>query len=263
MISNELNISLIQTSLFWEDKKSNLDSFEKKIQRITSSQPDIVVLPEMFSTGFTMNSASLAETNSGETMQRVVSWSKKYDIAIFGSFIASENGNFYNRGFAALPNSQTFFYDKRHLFSMSGENNIFSPGKTNTIVSYKGWNIALSICYDLRFPIWLRNKQNKYDILLVMANWPESRKDAFNILLKARAIENACYVCGCNRIGKDKDGLNYSGNSQIINYKGNIIAEGNENRDEIITTTLRKEELSLFREKFPVWKDADSFSIID
>jgi omega-amidase len=260
MTNNKLTVSIIQTNIAWENKPSNLTLFEQKIQAC-ASYSDIVLLPEMFTTGFSMNAHELAETKHEQTVQKLKQWAQAGNVMIVGSFIAKEEKNVYNRGFAVLPSQEIYWYDKKHLFSMSGEDSIFTAGKTQCIVPYKGWHIALAICYDLRFPVWLRNTQNAYDMLLVVANWPESRKDAFNTLLKARAIENMCYVCASNRIGTDGNGVRYAGNSQIIDCKGTILADTKEHTEAIISTEINKDSLELFRQKFPAWKDADSFTI--
>ncbi|MBP6230849.1 MAG: nitrilase family protein [Paludibacteraceae bacterium] len=259
MNAETLRVSIVQTSIAWEDKARNLDSFEQKVQSCSSCS-DVVVLPEMFTTGFSMQGASeLAESTTGTTIARVKKWALEGDVLIIGSFIATENNKLYNRAFAVLPNQEIYWYDKKHLFSMSGEDDIFSAGENVCIVPYKGWNIALTTCYDIRFPVWLRNVNNAYDMLVVVANWPASRKEAFNTLLKARAIENLSYVCASNCIGTDGKGISYTGNSQVIDFKGFVVANVAENADTIVSYTVEKESLTRFRTNFPAWKDADSF----
>ncbi len=260
MKHDKLNISIIQTSLFWEDVSKNLEWFEQKIQACPT-ETDIIVLPEMFTTGFSMHAAHLAEIHNGKTINKLKQWASTHNCMFMGSYIAIENNQLFNRGFAVLPNHDAFYYDKKHLFTMSGEDKVFTSGNQHTTISFNGWNIALFICYDLRFPVWLRNINNHYDILVLVANWPESRKDAFNTLLKARAIENSCYVCASNRIGIDGYGTQFSGNAQIIDYKGNILAMGTEHTDDIVSYSINKKSLDEFRQKFPVWKDADQFTL--
>lgn len=253
----QLRISMIQLDIVWENKKANLEKVHKHIAS-HALHTDVFVLPEMFSTGFSMNSHNLAETNEDETVNKLKEWAKTYGVAICGSFIASDSGKYYNRGFFITPDRE-YFYDKRHLFRMGDEPNHFSQGNKRLILNYKGFNICLLICYDLSFPVWARNINNEYDLLIYTANWPEARANVWNTLLEARAIENMCYVCGVNRIGTDGNNLAYKGDSKIINAKGQIISLIV--KEDIETITLSKNELNNFRNKFPVWKDADSFTI--
>lgn len=255
-----LRISLLQTDIKWEDKEYNLSTLERYISELTG-KTDLIVLPEMFSTGFSMNSRLLAEKADGTTIATLQKWSLRYNVALSGSFIAEDKGEYYNRGFFISP-SQITFYDKRHLFRMGDEAKHFSAGDKQTVVQYKGFNICLLICYDLRFPVWARNVNNKYDLLLYVANWPESRIKVWNTLLEARAIENQAYVCGVNRVGKDNMGLIYNGQSALIDYKGNKVAYLDTAIEQVVTVEISKEDLNLFRSKFPVWKDADRFSLI-
>ena len=258
---DELQISLIQTTIVWENKLQNLKHYENLIEKVPSGT-DIIVLPEMFSTGFSMNAAALAELPGERTIGTLIDWAEKSKAALTGSFISrDERGNFFNRGFFITPEEEVFFYDKRHLFRPGEEHKRFLPGNKQPVIPYKGWNINLIICYDLRFPVWIRNVANKYDLLICTANWPDARKEVWRILLRARAIENCCYVCGLNRIGKDGNGINYTGQSGIIDYKGSVLIEAEENKESIISKTLSKSSLIEFREKFPVWKDADRFDI--
>lgn len=253
-----LRVSLAQYDIVWEDKKANLSKI-KDIVASLEGQTDIVVLPEMCTTGFSMNSHELAETISGDTITSIKQWADLYDIAICGSFIAKENGNYYNRAFF-ISAAAEYYYDKRHLFRMGQEADFFSAGEKRLLFEHKGFNICLLVCYDLRFPVWARNVNNEYDLLIYVANWPASRIKVWNTLLVARAIENMCYVCGVNRVGEDGNGLKHNGNSKMINPKGEeltSIALG----EDIETVSISKEELSTFRAKFPVWKDADKFEI--
>ena len=257
---NDLRITPIQTDIIWENREENLCKQQKTLQKLKGTT-DIVIFPEMFTTGFSMNSRNLAETENGETISRLKYWANTYEFALSGSFICNQNDKFYNRGFFIAPGNQITFYDKRHLFRVGKGNLNFSEGQQQTIISYKGWNICLSICYDLRFPVWLRNNNIRYDLLIIPACWPHSRISVWDILLQARAIENQVYVCGVNRIGYDPTGIYYSGHSAVIDPKGKIILSTPEERETHITTTLSAEKLIAFRQKFPILQDADSFTI--
>lgn len=255
-----LRISLVQYDIVWEDKAANLDYIYNAIVSVVG-KTDIVVLPEMCTTGFSMNSRSFAESNDGVTMREIKKWAQEYDVAVCGSFIAKEQEAFFNRGFFITPDAE-YFYDKRHLFRMGNEPKSFSAGNDHLIFEYKGFNICLLICYDLRFPVWARNVDNSYDLLIYTANWPASRAKVWNTLLAARAIENMSYVCGVNRIGRDGNGLEYTGDSKLINAKGEDIISIEQNKSHIETVCISKSELERFREKFPVWKDADEFKLL-
>lgn len=249
-----LNISLLQLDVIWENIKANLNHVEELLKDLPES--DIVVLPEMFTTAFTICATSLAETNDGPTMQTVSKWAKHYNSLFIGSFIAKEGECYYNRAFAVFPDGNKVFYDKRHLF-LGGEERIFTAGKESLVFNYEGWNINLAVCFDLRFPTWLRNKDLKYDLLILVAEWPTNRQFAFDTLLLARAIENQSYVCACNRVGKDNNHLSYSGGSVCIDYKGRVIDKAEDGKEEIRTFTIDKQPMVKFREKFPFWKSAD------
>jgi predicted amidohydrolase len=262
-----LKITYIQTSLIWENKIANLTHFETLFKSI--KQTDLIVLPEMFTTGFTMNSNLLAEQENEETFLWIMQMAKEKNAAITGSFIVKEKNDFYNRLLWANPNGTYYTYNKRHLFRMAEEHSYYTAGNNRLIVEYKGWKICPLICYDLRFPVWSRNittNENKikipaYDLLLYVANWPEARNSAWNALLPARAIENQCYVLGVNRIGIDGKNIAYSGNSALIDAKGNYKSHCKPKVEEIITTEISLTELNEFRSKFPVNLDADSFQI--
>ena len=213
----------------------------------------------MFSTGFSMNSHTLAETMNGETIDSLKEWSAAFGFAITGSFICQDSGNYYNRAFFITPEGEITHYDKRHLFRMSKEPDYFQAGEKKCILTYMGWNICLNICYDLRFPVWNRNRKNEYDLLIFVANWPETRRLAWETLLCARALENQAYVCGVNRIGTDGNGLKFSGQSLLFDAKGERIVSFSDYEEGICTANLNKESLSTFRSKFPVWRDADTF----
>jgi len=258
---DNLRISIYQCDLVWENKTANLEKLELQMKQL-SGKTDLLVLPEMFTTGFSMNSESLAETNTDNTITSIQEWSRLYNIAVCGSFIAKDSGKYFNRAFF-IEENQISFYDKRHLFRMGHEREKYSSGNKLTIVKYKGFNICIQVCYDLRFPVWVRNVANKYDLLIYVANWPQSRIKVWDILLQARAIENSAYVCGVNRLKTDGYGIEYNGHSSIVDYKGNqILSFNSENKnDNVQTQTINKKELNLFRNKFPVWKDSDLFSL--
>jgi omega-amidase len=258
-----LSFTLIQTRLFWEDRDANLAMLEKKIMGIRE-RTEIVVLPEMFSTGFSMKPTKLAEQMDGVT----VTWMKKIaaakKIVLTGSVIIEEDGNYYNRLLWVLPDGNLGFYDKRHRFAFAGENAEYTPGNKRLIAQVKGWKINLQVCYDLRFPVWARQHSNEspeYDVLLYVANWPERRAHAWKTLLTARAIENQCYVVGVNRVGDDGNGIAHSGDSMVIDALGTTLYHKNDEED-IQTIVLEREPLQQVREKFPFWKDADNFKII-
>ena len=265
----DLRISLVQTKLHWEDKTANLEMLEKKIDGIPDN-PELIVLPEMFSTGFSMNKESLSETMDGPT----VSWMRKTAIRkgaiITGSIIAKENetpdAKFYNRLIWMLPNGEFAFYDKRHLFAYGTEDRHYSAGNKRLIASVNGWKVNLQICYDLRFPVWLRQSRKEtqtapeYDLLIFVANWPVARSLAWKALLQARAIENQCYVIGVNRTGLDGKGLEYGGESMVIEPSGEpVIILGA--TDDIFSHTLSRDKLEDLRTRLPFWRDADTFFI--
>lgn len=250
-----LKVSLIQTKLFWEDKQANLTMLEKKINKI--KQTDLVILPEMFTTGFTMHAQELAEDMEGPTTIWLKKKSAEKDIDILGSLIISENGKYYNRLLWVKPDGKTYFYDKRHLFRIEGETKVYTAGDTKITVELKGWNIRPFICYDLRFPVWTRNHGNEYHAAVFIANWPEKRSFHWKTLLTARAIENQAYVIGVNRVGEDGKGLSYSGDSSVIDPAGKtlFICSGEEC---IQTLVLSSSLLEKYRKSFPVWMDADT-----
>jgi omega-amidase len=261
----DIKVTIIQSDLHWENVDKNLAMFSEKIDAI-SEATDVIVLPEMFNTGFSMLSDKLAETMEGKSVAWMAAKSKKANAVIAGSLIIQENNNFYNRLIWVQPDGELYTYDKRHLFRMGDEHLSFSAGKERLIVTYKGWRFCPMICYDLRFPVWARNlsksKRPAYDCLIYVANWPEARKQAWSKLLEARAIENQCYVIGANRIGEDGEGILCSGNSVMINPKGEALSNIPENENYTETMTLSLDELNSFREAFPVSKDGDEFEII-
>ncbi|MGN6542276.1 MAG: amidohydrolase [Ginsengibacter sp.] len=261
---SSLTITLIQTNLFWENKKANLKMLQEKIEAI-KEKTEIVILPEMFTTGFSMRAELLAETIDGETMKWMERVAADNKIILTGSVIIEQNGKFFNRLIWMLPNGEYGVYDKRHLFAYANEHAHYSSGNKKLIASVKGWKINLHICYDLRFPVWARQdfqSENKYDLLINVANWPAKRSVAWQTLLRARAIENQCFVVGVNRTGKDGNRIYYNGNSTIIDPLGEIIYEKNKGED-VFTYTLQKEKITEIRNQFPFWQDADSFIIKD
>ncbi len=260
----DLSITLIQSNLYWENPVANLAMFEEKIWKI--GKTDVVILPEMFSTGFSMNASTLGEMINQNTFKWMKQMAKQTNCLIIGSFIAKEQGGYFNRLIWMEPGGEYKAYDKRHLFRMGEENAVYSAGTTRLIASYKGWNICPMVCYDLRFPVWSRNRWDKatnrmeYDVLIYVANWPEARVFAWDTLLKARAIENLSYVVGVNRTGKDGKEIPYSGHSAAIGPKGEILCESG-GLECIQTITLSGQGLLDYRSKFPAYLDADNFSL--
>lgn len=278
-----LTITTIQTDIFWENKAANLESLEEKINAI-GSKTEVAILPEMFSTGFSMQATLLAETMEGDTVSWMKQVAERNKIILTGSLIIKEKDQFYNRLIWMLPNGHFGYYDKRHLFGLGNENAHYSPGSKRLIASVKGWKINLQVCYDLRFPVWSRNQaiedtpswdesagnegadgpqvitRPEYDVLINVANWPEKRSHAWKTLLCARAIENQCYVIGVNRVGKDGHNVQHSGNSLVIDPMGEVLYHLADEED-VSTITLQKEKLEEVRTKLPFWKDVDRFTI--
>ena len=257
-----LSFSIIQTNLFWEDKGANLTHLEQKIMGIESFT-EIIVLPEMFSTGFSMQPEIHAETMDGPTIDWMRRLSETKKAIITGSLIIKEEDKFYNRLIWMLPNGELGYYDKRHLFAFAGEDQHYTAGNKRLIASVKGWKINLQICYDLRFPVWARQTkgtESEYDVLLYVANWPEKRNHAWKTLLTARAIENQCVTIGVNRVGLDGNNNAHSGDSLIVGPLGEVLYHCAYEED-VFTITLQKEEITNARSQFPFWKDADFFHI--
>ena len=259
MKNTKLNITLIQSNLHWENKDKNIETFDNCIAKVKNS--DIIILPEMFTTGFSMNTKLLAETMEGETLQWMKLKAKKGKVAICGSLIIKENKKYFNRFCFVLPNGDVFTYDKRHLFSPAGENKFYTKGKEKIIINYKGWNITPFVCYDLRFPVWSRVNKNESDVLIYVANWPKARNYAWKQLLIARAIENQSFVVGVNRIGKDAKGNEHNGSSCVVDAFGKVILDGKENSAWIKSITIDKTEMNTFRNNFSFSSDADEFTI--
>ncbi len=257
----DLTITTIQTNLFWEDADKNLAHFDEKINSI-EARTDVIVLPEMFTTGFTMNPEKLAEEHGGKGLQWMIEKAKQKNSVVVGSISVKDRACFYNRLYWVKPDATYEFYDKRHLFQMGNEHKHYTAGTHKLIVEYKGWKICPLICYDLRFPIWSRNtKENQYDVLIYVANWPEVRAYPWKQLLIARAIENQCYVIGVNRVGEDISKINHSGDTTVINPRGEQISHTSAHQDIIETTTLSHQYLQEFRKLFPVMMDGDEFHI--
>ena len=254
-----MKVVLIQTTLAWEDAAANRANFSEKINAVNEAV-DLIILPEMFTTGFTMNPSAVAENMDGQT----VAWMKQTAVnkgcAITGSLVIEEDGKYYNRLLFVLPNGEVKTYDKRHLFSFAGEDKHYTAGSDKLIVEYKGWKICPLVCYDLRFPVFSRNTED-YDLLLYVANWPEVRTFAWDALLQARAIENLSYTIGVNRVGLDANENNYNGHTQVLDALGGYIIEPQET-DGVFVVELSKESLGKTRAKFAFLNDMDRFNIL-
>lgn len=253
-----MQVILVQAPLIWENPKLNRDYFEKIIKSI-SEKVDLIVLPEMFTTGFTMNPSAVSETMQGETVSWMQSLAKAKNCAITGSVVIKENGNFYNRMLFVFPSGEIQHYDKRHLFTLAGEEKVYTAGTQKLIVEYLGWKICPLVCYDLRFPVFSRNVED-YDLLIYVASWPNVRTTAWDALLKARAIENISYVIGVNRIGADGNNHSYIGHSQVVDSLGEYVLEPQES-EAIFTATLDKSKLIEIRKKFAFLNDKDDFEL--
>ena len=252
-----MNITTIQTDIIWENKELNLKSYQEKIDSIEST--DLIILPEMFTTGFTMDPKPFAETMDGITVQWMKENALKRDLAICGSIIIEEEGKYFNRFIWVNPDTSVQYYDKRHLFSFAGEDEYYTKGESKIIIEYKGWKICPLICYDLRFPVWARNT-DEYDVLIYVANWPSKRKLAWRSLLVARAIENQCYVIGVNRVGIDGKNVSYNGDTSLINALGETLYINSQSED-VFTTSLSRVDLTKVRNTFPFLKDKDNFNL--
>mgnify|MGYP000141487452 CR=1 FL=1 len=256
---NEMNVVGIQADLIWENPQENLNFFEEKIKTLPF-ETNLVVLPEMFTTGFTMYPENVAETMDGNAVSWIKRMAKENDIAITGSLVIKEEEKYYNRLIFVHPSGKIQTYDKRHSFTLAGEDRVYTSGNKKLIVDYKGWKICPLICYDLRFPVWARNTEN-YDLLIFMANWPVKRIKSWDTLLKARSIENLCYSIGVNRTGKDGNAYEYSGNSLIVDYLGEEISNLAKNEVGILKATLLKDDQDKIRKKLGFLNDRDNFYI--
>ena len=251
-----LKITIVQPNIIWENSSANLNKYSESINKIEST--DVIVLPEMFTTGFSMNPKKMSETMTGTSVNWMKKVAKEKDAAVIGSLIIKEENRFYNRALWVLPNGEIQKYDKRHLFSMGQETGHFSAGDKKLIVEYKGWRFCPLICYDLRFPVWSRNL-DEYDVLIYLANWPAARHFVWKNLLTARAIENQVYCIGANRVGTDGTGLKYSGDSALVSPKG--FADYLGEKEAVKTFTISYSELHNFRKSFPVLNDGDDFRL--
>lgn len=255
-----MRISIIQDTIYWADKDANLQKTEAQLMAL-AGQTDLVVLPEMFTTGFCTNQLQLAETMNGNTIATLKKWAVDFHLAIVGSFIATDNGKVYNRAFFVLPTGEIHTADKRHLFTMGGEHLHFTAGNKQLVVNYGGFNISVLVCYDVRFPVWSRNVNNTYDLLIYVANFPHRRINDWDVLLKARAVENQAFVCAVNRVGEDGLGIKYSGHSVLLDYKAQNLLTFEDNETAIKTFHLDREPLLKYRDSFAIWRDADNFTI--
>lgn len=266
----DLKITIVQANLHWENIDANLKIFSEKVASI-KEEIDLIVLPEMFSTGFTMNNKVVGEKMNGKAVEWMRKTAKEKKCVITGSLVIEENGKYYNRLIWMRADGNFETYDKRHLFRYANEQDHYTAGNTKLIVDLKGWKIFPMVCYDLRFPVWSRNKWTKspdsqlptadYDVLLFVANWPERRNHPWKTLLMARAMENQAYVVGVNRIGNDGNNVYHSGDSAVINFRGEIISKTKASEESVETVVISKKELEEWRKNFPAWMDADDFQI--
>lgn len=255
---HKLRLTLVQSSLVWQDPQANRRHFGELITPLCG-QTDLILLPEMFATGFSMQPEGCAESVEGPTLQWMREQSARSGALLCGSLAVAENGRFHNRFYWVAPEGTVGWYDKRHLFRMGAEPEHYSAGQERGVFEYRGWRVLPLVCYDLRFPVWCRNR-NDYDLILCAANWPSARRLAWRTLLMARAIENQCYLAGVNRVGHDGNGLDYSGDSLLVDYKGGVQVDLQQGPC-VQTATLDSSALKRFRTKFPAWMDADDFHL--
>jgi predicted amidohydrolase len=261
MSRSDLRITLVQTPLQWEDPQRNLIHFDKLLDSVGAGETDLVVLPEMFNTGFTMNASAMAEKPMGETAAWMSQKAHQLNASVVGSIITHEENRFYNRLYFFHPAGTFATYDKKHLFRMAGEDQVFAAGSGKTIVDIKGWKILPLICYDLRFPVWSRNCEN-YDVLVYIASWPSRRSYAWRQLLVARAIENLSFVAAVNRTGYDGNGIPFQGDSMLVQPDGHVLFDAGTAHTVIKTVVLSDQMISSFRNEFPAYLDADRFQIL-
>lgn len=257
---NELNICAVQLNIKWENYKENLAQVKHFVEK-HAPHANLIIFPEMFLTGFSMNT-DIAVTQNHDYIQQIIQLSKLYNLSICGSLMIKDNNTFFNRFIYIKSNGELYTYDKRHLFRMANEHLTYTAGHKKIIIEEQAFKISPFICYDLRFPVWIRNVNNEYDICVVVANWPHARIDAWFSLLKARAIENQSYVVGVNRVGIDGNLIIYSGGTTIFDFKGNTIAQAINNTEGCICATLKLDDLKQFRQAFPAYTDADAFNIL-
>lgn len=246
--------------MVWTDAGKNREMYSRMLQDMTL-RADLIIFPEMFTTGFCTDPALLAETMDGETIKWMRDTAVTLKTSLAGSLIIVENSLYFNRLIYMDPQGNSGYYDKRHLFRMAGEEVSFKPGSKQYIANLGKWRISFQICYDLRFPVWSRNRNN-YDLLIYASNWPAARSDVWNTLLRARAIENQCYVAGVNRVGRDGKGIDYIGESMVIDPKGNVVASRERAAVGLVPATISLDELNAFRNRFPVWKDWDEWNLV-
>lgn len=256
----DLKLTLVQTSLLWEKPEANRNHFDLVLKSFKKGSSNLIVLPEMFTTGFTMNAEGVAEKMDGPTVAWMAALAAKKNAVVCGSLVISEKKKYFNRLIWMQPDGKYSFYDKRHLFRMAGEHNIYASGTKKLEVELQGWNICPLICYDLRFPVWSRSNGD-FDLMIYIANWPKQRSFAWNQLLVARAIENQCYVAGLNRIGRDGKQNEYSGDSVVLDAYGQKISSTKPTNSSVETVVLSLKKLKDFRKSFPVFMDADKFKI--
>lgn len=259
-MADKLRVTLVQADLIWEEVQANLAHFDELLHGL-DGKTDLILLPEMFTTGFTMHPKSLAEPMFGPTFEWLLAVAKKTDAAVAGSFICKEAEQFYNRLLFVRPDGTFRYYDKRHLFTLAGEDKAYEPGLENITIEWKGWKLRPQICYDLRFPVWSRNTDG-YDLLFYLANWPAPRREAWKTLLAARAIENQAYCIGVNRCGKDHNDHDYPGDSSTYDYAGFLLAQIT-NQEGIVTVSLNKDKQDYFRKKLNFLADQDRFEVMD
>jgi predicted amidohydrolase len=265
-VNTTIHIALVQSNLVWENPIENFKKFDELLNNI-NQETDIIILPEVFSTGFTMNLKNLETPIGKSAFDWLKKKAEKLNKTLIGSFIFEDNNNYYNRMFWMLPDGNFSYYDKRHLFQMGNEHKVIKAGDKRVIIPYKGVNFMLQICYDLRFPVWVKNrydantKKHDYDVLLYIANWPEVRRDAYLSLLKARAIENQSYVIWVNRIGKDDKEINHTGDSQVVDPFGNVLVQMQKNKEGLLYTSIDLDRLNTFRKSYKVGLDWDKFTL--
>jgi len=253
-----MKVSILQYNISWKNPEENLAYIHLQLEQMPEGT-DLIILPEMFNTGVTTDVEEVGETMGGLTIATLKRWTSKYNMAICGSLMIHEDGNYYNRFVFVHPEGKVEVYDKRHLFILGGEDKVCTPGKSCDIIEYRGWRIKAQVCYDLRFPVWSRNTEN-YDLLIYVSNWPKARDFVYETLIRARAIENQCIVCACNRIGVDGSKIVYNGNSLIIDAKGQTLADAKDHEISL-NYDLDKADLERFRSRFPVLEDGDEFKV--
>ncbi|MCU4165627.1 amidohydrolase [Carboxylicivirga caseinilyticus] len=256
---NVLNVALVQHDIVWENTKENLTNLDGLLDGLDTNV-DLVVLPEMFHAGFTMNPQNVAQSFSDEVLSWMKNKAQDLKVCLIGSVVFTNEEKFFNRLFVFYPDGKFKYYDKRHLFGIGGENELYEAGQERLIFEYKGWKICPLICYDLRFPVWSRNTVD-YDLLIYVANWPQPRREVWSVLLRSRSIENQCFVVGVNRVGKDVN-CSYSGDSVVVNPKGSPVLQFEDGQQAVRSIEISKDELIQFRDRFPVWKDRDEFTIL-